>query len=487
MYDKLVLDKMNNLPYLKATKKANVTIISKKNTFGDVVKFFAQINKNDVIQKFSFKATGCTHFVVYCDYFCGLVEGKSIEESLKLGKDDLEQFGALTEPKLHVVKIILDTFALLIKKYRKGVSAGTIEAVEVEEVTQTTNKKLVKKESRNIEIEDSTVSTTKRTKQTQTSKKLEVIENNEKSTSESTEVKSDIKSAKSVKTSIKSEVNAKLDNSQTNEVESLDVKKVSKVSKKAKVEETKAEKMTHATKIKADKLEAKKSKLEAKTLAKETKAIEKENKQKEKSNKLAVKQTKVAKNKKEVKAEVVEVVEPDVVNSIAIVEPESTQVATISGVQNIQGATVRHRVEKTTRITRVETENDEVVAMEHREVTQTHSVEQNNNSVKQASNIMALKTMINSSKNSSLENSKEDKKVQHLSSMIDSIKEKNQKAVEEKEHAERISSIRNNLERLNKQTSSKKTEQQASTETDKEVIVEEPKKKKGLFGWLKKK
>ncbi|MBE5738349.1 MAG: hypothetical protein E7354_01265 [Clostridiales bacterium] len=131
MYNKIIIDRLNNLTYLSALKNSNITAITKKNAYGDIVKFYAQINKQNVIQGISFKATGCSYFVALCSYFCEIVDGKTIDEALKIKDKDLIAFAELDESRYHIYPLILDTFALLIKKYRKGVEAGKITPCEV--------------------------------------------------------------------------------------------------------------------------------------------------------------------------------------------------------------------------------------------------------------------------------------------------------------------------------------------------------------------
>lgn len=126
MYNQDVIDRLNNLTNLYALKNANIKVISKKNSFGDVVKFFAQINTENIIQRITYKASGCSTFMALCSYFCEIVEGKTIDKTLKINEADLEKFSKLEESKTHVYKIILDTFALLIKKYKTGVQKGKI-------------------------------------------------------------------------------------------------------------------------------------------------------------------------------------------------------------------------------------------------------------------------------------------------------------------------------------------------------------------------
>lgn len=136
MYNKIIIDRLNNLTYLSALRNSNATAITKKNPYGDIVKFYAQINKNNVIQAISFKATGCSYFIALSSYFCEIVEGRTIDEALKIKEKDLIAFAELDESKHHIYPIILSTFALLIKKYRKGIENGTIKPCEVSKVTK---------------------------------------------------------------------------------------------------------------------------------------------------------------------------------------------------------------------------------------------------------------------------------------------------------------------------------------------------------------
>ncbi len=153
MYNKIIIDRLNNLTHLSALKNSNATAISKKNPYGDIVKFYAQINKNNVIQAITFKATGCSYFIALSSYFCEIVEGKTIDEALKIKEKDLIAFAELDESKHHIYPIILGTFALLIKKYRKGLELGKIKPCEVKKATKVEVKKRVSS-SKTIDIKE---------------------------------------------------------------------------------------------------------------------------------------------------------------------------------------------------------------------------------------------------------------------------------------------------------------------------------------------
>lgn len=140
MYNQIIRDRIENLTYLSALKNSNASAITKKNPYGDIVKFYAQINKNDVIQAITFKATGCTYFVALSSYFCELAEGKTVEEALKISEKDLVAFAKLDESKHHIYPLILGTFALLVKKYRKALAEGRVKPCEVIKIAKKGNK-----------------------------------------------------------------------------------------------------------------------------------------------------------------------------------------------------------------------------------------------------------------------------------------------------------------------------------------------------------
>lgn len=144
MYNQIIRDRIENLTYLSSLKNSNASAITKKNPYGDIVKFYAQINKNDVIGAITFKATGCTYFVALSSYFCELAEGKTIDEALKINENDLVAFAKLDESKHHIYPLILSTFALLVKKYRKALADGKVKPCEVVKVAKKESKSVVK-------------------------------------------------------------------------------------------------------------------------------------------------------------------------------------------------------------------------------------------------------------------------------------------------------------------------------------------------------
>lgn len=156
MIDSKIISRLEDLKYLGKTKGANVSIISKKSEYHDVVKFFAQINSDNRIQKISYQASGCTTFMAMCSFFCELVEGMKVSSALKITREDLDKVVKVEVSNDHVYPIIFDTFQLLIKKYNKGVESGKITPAEVVENKASSNN-ASKKNAKNSVVIDKTL------------------------------------------------------------------------------------------------------------------------------------------------------------------------------------------------------------------------------------------------------------------------------------------------------------------------------------------
>ena len=277
MYNEKFLLQLNELKYLQAVKKSNVNAISKKNSFGDMIKFYAQINKKDVIQKISYKASGCTHFLVFGNYFCQLAEGKSVEDALKIDSASLESLTELDETKKHVIDIIINTFALLVKKYRKGVEEGKITPAEVEEkkpesvkpkkekkvkakVEEKETKKKEKKEVAKVKKEKKEIAkqseklVEKETSTTNTMRDIsnisKMIRNMEKSLKDSTTDQPKVDTNEKKLSSIMASLESMKQNNQNQQKTAKEIKEEKRLNKKLEKEAKKQEKKLKKEKVK---------------------------------------------------------------------------------------------------------------------------------------------------------------------------------------------------------------------------------------------
>lgn len=263
MFNQKIIDRINNLTYLKALKNSNASAITKKNPYGDIVKFYAQINKNDVIQAITFKCTGCSYFTALCSYFCELVEGKTVDEALKIKEKDLVAFAKLDESRHHIYPLILGTFALLVKRYRKALELGKVEPCDVVEVVKVEKKVAPKKKAVDVSkgLKDILVSNTAKSSKiskttTKTTITTEVISQTETNISSKKTIKASAKEEKINGVALEQKATTKAktsENKQVSDTQKSQEKSVTAKDKPAKVVKEKVAKEIKNTPVKVAK------------------------------------------------------------------------------------------------------------------------------------------------------------------------------------------------------------------------------------------
>ncbi len=549
MYNEIIRDRLNNLTYLGSLKNSNVSAITKKNPFHDTVKFFAQINKNNVIQGISFKASGCSYFVALCSYFCEIVEDKTIDDALKIKEKDLIKFAELDESKYHIYPIILNTFALLVKKYRKGLEAGTIKPCTIEKTTSkvvSTKTKITKSVDAKEGLGEILVNgSTRKSSGSSTTKTTITTEITPPSMSISSSKVSSIEtSATTAKTRKKTvdSVERKLDSEEV-KLETKEKKSRAKSDKtterKLLKEEKKSQKEKSSKTAKAEKigkkLEENPSNKLSKSEVKETKSVTtntttsatNEEKSSSKLSKAEVKKNKIE-EKKSAKAEKSSKSSKKDSAPVIVVEDESrekkssVELAIIrDDIHNEEEISISNAVPTTETVTQVEPTHHVVIER----VESKRRVE----TVKTGSHTTTNDSSENSALRVKMDNGSENKQsasVSHLNSMLSKLGSSNMKVreiegVEKKESKSTVngkvvdsqsstrsfSSMRDNLHNLRVHNESnslpgpkektakskamvdktEKTEKKTKAPVKETEIKEDTSKKKGIFGWLFKK
>ncbi len=529
MYNEKILEQLDNLKYLGALKGSNISVISKPNEFGDAVKFYTQINKEDVIQKITYRASGCTHFLVFCNYFCSLVEGKTVKAALNVKAEKLKNFVELDESKKHIVSIILDAFALLIKRYRKGVEKGKIEPCEVVENTDGSPKsrpmtskaftKVVGEIIKNIELSHKDETKVEKSNNTDTLSKLMDMKNKNHS---KIEEKKAVEQTQPVEEKVeKKVVEEKSAETEVVKVEEKPVeKKTTKRTKKEKVEETPVQ----TKNIDKDELlenlidegiflddllsSTQKEQLVEEKVAKEEVVEEKPKKTRKTSKKEklepVVENTNEEKSIEELNKEItglIDIFEADEVVAVAEEKPaEKTEV--VEAKEQIskkeKKSVKKETLPKTEKPSKkVEKANKKDTKEEKVEPVQ----EKTNLQEKQSSNLLALKSMLsnrnavnaeakpikeNKVEKKVVEEKKTENKVNNLTAMISKMnnnkttdtkpaktEQKTEKSVEKKE--DRLSSLKLSLANMQNKndTTASKTEKSDKKVTDKKVTKAE--------------
>jgi nitrogen fixation NifU-like protein len=95
-----------------------VGVVGNRNC-GDVMHLYIKVEDNKIID-IKFKTLGCAAAISVSDLLCDLVKGKTIDEAMKLTKQDLvEVLGGLPEPKIHCSLLGIDALHKAIEDFQK--------------------------------------------------------------------------------------------------------------------------------------------------------------------------------------------------------------------------------------------------------------------------------------------------------------------------------------------------------------------------------
>lgn len=93
-------------------------------TCGDVMTIYIKV-KDNRISDIKFKTYGCAAAIASSSIATELVKGKTIEEALKLTRDDVaKELGGLPAVKMHCSNLASDALREAIKDYKKKKSQG---------------------------------------------------------------------------------------------------------------------------------------------------------------------------------------------------------------------------------------------------------------------------------------------------------------------------------------------------------------------------
>ncbi len=94
---------------------------------GDIMKMYIKI-ENEVIVDIKFQTFGCGAAIATSSITTELVKGKTIEEAIKLTRNDVaDALGGLPPIKMHCSNLATDALAAAIEDYRSKQSGNTPE------------------------------------------------------------------------------------------------------------------------------------------------------------------------------------------------------------------------------------------------------------------------------------------------------------------------------------------------------------------------
>ena len=121
MYNKKVMKRFLNPKYAGKIKDPDAVGEVGNPACGDTMRIYLKVDKKNIIKKIRFNTFGCGMAIAASDAMCELVEGKTIDEALKIkSKDILDLMGGKEVPPLKVHCSVLGESALreAIKNYK---------------------------------------------------------------------------------------------------------------------------------------------------------------------------------------------------------------------------------------------------------------------------------------------------------------------------------------------------------------------------------
>lgn len=118
MYTQKVLDHFKNPHNQGCLPDADAVGTEGNPVCGDVMKIYIKVEDN-IISDVKFETLGCAAAIAVSSDLTDMVKGKTIEEALKITKDDIvNDLGGLPAPKVHCSMLGVDALHQAIKNYQ---------------------------------------------------------------------------------------------------------------------------------------------------------------------------------------------------------------------------------------------------------------------------------------------------------------------------------------------------------------------------------
>ncbi|MBW2986184.1 Fe-S cluster assembly scaffold protein NifU [Candidatus Woesearchaeota archaeon] len=118
MYSEKVIDHFKNPHNVGKIDDADGTGVVGNRACGDVMKLYIKIEDNKIVD-IKFETMGCAAAIATSSIITDLAKGKTIEEALKITKDNIvEELEGLPPVKVHCSLLAIDALHAAIKDYK---------------------------------------------------------------------------------------------------------------------------------------------------------------------------------------------------------------------------------------------------------------------------------------------------------------------------------------------------------------------------------
>lgn len=119
MYTKKVMDHFKNPHNVGKIEDADGIGVVGNRACGDVMKLYIKVQDNKIID-IKFETMGCAAAIATSSIITDLAKGKTIEEALKITKDNIvEELEGLPPVKVHCSLLAIDALHAAIKDYKE--------------------------------------------------------------------------------------------------------------------------------------------------------------------------------------------------------------------------------------------------------------------------------------------------------------------------------------------------------------------------------
>tara|TARA_B100001167_G_C16557968_1_gene206631 strand:- start:48 stop:494 length:447 start_codon:yes stop_codon:yes gene_type:complete len=123
IYHKKVIDHYefprNVGSFSKDEKNIGIGLVGKP-ACGDLIKLSIRVDKDSVIQESKFKAFGCGSAIASSSIITELIQGKNIDDALKINNTDIAKLLDLPPIKMHCSMLAEDAVKAAIENYKKN-------------------------------------------------------------------------------------------------------------------------------------------------------------------------------------------------------------------------------------------------------------------------------------------------------------------------------------------------------------------------------
>ena len=124
MYNKKVIQHFTHPKFFGKIKNPDVVGNAGNPRCGDLLTLYLKIDeKNKKIKDIKFETLGCAAAIAASDMICELAKGKTLDEALNIGFQDISnELGVLPPLKIHCAQLVTEALKDAIGKYKEKIS-----------------------------------------------------------------------------------------------------------------------------------------------------------------------------------------------------------------------------------------------------------------------------------------------------------------------------------------------------------------------------